>query len=74
MILKYPNLTGMLPLDKIQLIQSLLKVLEDVGVLPPSEVRVKKLTVFKLRNNNNRSRCWYEHVGETLHGSKKCRS
>ena len=28
---------GMLPLDKIQLIQSLLKVLEDAGVLPPSE-------------------------------------
>ena len=27
----------MLPLDKIQLIQSLLKVLEDAGVLPPSE-------------------------------------
>ncbi|XP_046840739.1 exportin-T-like [Xenia sp. Carnegie-2017] len=28
---------GMLPLDKIQLIQSLLKVLEDTKVLPPSE-------------------------------------
>ena len=29
---------GMLPLDKIKLVQSLLKVLEDARVLPPSEV------------------------------------
>ncbi|XP_028410861.1 exportin-T-like [Dendronephthya gigantea] len=28
---------GMLPVDKIELIQSLLRVLEDAGVLPPSE-------------------------------------
>ena len=38
--IKYFNCIGMLPLDKIELIQSLLKVLEDAGVLPPSEVRL----------------------------------
>ena len=35
----------MLPVDKIELIQSLLKVLEDAGVLPPSEVCVIALYI-----------------------------
>ena len=36
--LKYHFSSGMLPLDKTKLVQSLLKVLEDACVLPPSKV------------------------------------